>query len=112
MTYALDLKFPLTRDLERRGSAKAGQLYVTGENCASIDRDPGGGWWVVVDNHRSYWVPDEHVQGVERTPDRYNGPELPAYAEAVEAGYRCKLCAQVFEGLHGIRTHHGRAHVR
>jgi hypothetical protein len=108
----LDLKFTITRDVETRGDV--GLVYTNDANggvrpnCKSIERDPGGGWWIVVDAHHSYWVPDDHVVGASQRADRYSDElELPSYAERVADGFKCKQCQKVVATLHGLKTHYG-----
>jgi hypothetical protein len=110
MTMIADLKFPIQRDCERRGGHTLN--YQTGVNCRAIERDPGGGWWVIVDNHAAHWVPDAHVESVQRDSEdmRYSRapePELQSYATKVDGGYKCDKCPKVCPTPHGLKTHHG-----
>jgi len=110
----LDLKFPIIRDQQRRGDI--GLTYSNdpnnGKNCANIERAPGGGWLIVVDNQYSYWVADDQVQGQEARPNRTSDDlAVPTGISKHGEQWRCDQCGKVCPTLHGAKTHRG-SHAR
>lgn len=110
MANSIHLLKENTYDIRENGPV---QHYTVGTNCRDIRQDDHGRWWVDVDTHNSFHVPD-HMIGcvhfVRTTAVSDATPSLPAYAERVNDGFKCKHCSRVLPTLQGLKIHVGKEH--
>ncbi len=71
-------------------------VFTVGKNADDVTRAEGGGWWLKI-GRVLRWVPDAHVQSMQREE-----PEPP--------DSKCKYCQKPFANSHALRVHIGRSH--